>query len=92
MILVALSLQFFNYMLGQMYLINIAMSLAIGTLLFMMALSGNSIIDKAVKKSTILKTDAKKYIFYWLLFICLLATFVLIMFSGEDLFLDIDWV
>ena len=32
------------------------------------------------------------YVFYWLLIICLLGTFVMIVYSGEDLFLDIDWV
>ena len=90
--LIALGLQFLNYMMGTMYLINIAMSVVIGALLYMVAKSSHPLVDKAVKKSTVLKTDAKKYIFYWLLFICLLATFVLIVFSGEDLFLDIDWV
>ena len=88
----SLAIQFVNYLLGTMYLINIAMSLVIGTLLLMVAFTANPLIDKAIKKSTVLKTDAKKYIFYWLLLICLLATFVLIIFSGEDLFLNIDWV
>ncbi len=32
----------------------------------------NNVIDMAIKKSTIIKVDAKKYVFYWLLFICLL--------------------
>ena len=45
-----------------------------------------------MRKSTILKTDAKKYVFYWLLAISLLGTFAMILYSGEDLFLDIDWV
>jgi hypothetical protein len=84
--------QFINYMIGTMYLINIAMSLVISTLLLMIAIAANSVIEEALKKSTILRTDAKKYVFYWLLFICLLGTFVLVVYSGEDLFLDIDWV
>lgn len=92
LVLFSLGIQFVNYILGTMYLINIAMSVVIGTLLLMVAISANPLIDKAIKKSTVLKTDAKKYIFYWLLLICLLATFVLIVFSGEDLFLNIDWV
>lgn len=84
--------QFLNYMIGIMYIINIAMSLVISTLFLMIVIAGNSVIEEALKKSTILRTDAKKYVFYWLLFICLLGTFVLVVFSGEDLFLDIDWV
>lgn len=84
--------QFMNYMIGTLYIINIVMSLVISTLLMMVAIAGNAVIEAAVKKSTILKTDAKKYVFYWLLLICLLGTFVMIVYSGEDLFLDIDWV
>lgn len=79
-------------MIGLIYIINIVMSLVISVLLLMIVIAGNSVVENAVKKSTILKTDAKKYVFYWLLFICLLGTFVLVVFSGEDLFLDIDWV
>lgn len=58
----------------------------------MIVISINGLIDKAIKKSTVIKVDAKKYVFYWLLFICLLETFALIVYSGQDLFLDIDWV
>jgi cobalamin biosynthesis protein CobD/CbiB len=79
--------QFLNYMIGIMYLINIVMGLVISTLFLMIAISGNSVIEEALKKSTILKADAKKYVFYWLLSICLLGTFALVVFSGEDLFL-----
>lgn len=89
---VTVVIQFLNYMIGLIYIINIVMSLVISVLLLMIVIAGNSVIENAVKKSTILKTDAKKYVFYWLLFICLLGTFVLVVFSGEDLFLDIDWV
>lgn len=65
-----------------MYIINIVMSLVVSTLLLMISIATNAVIDSAIKKSTILKTDAKKYVFYWLLGICLLGTFVLIFFSG----------
>ena len=58
----------------------------------MIAISINSVLDQAVKKSTIIQVDAKKYVIYWLLFICLLMAFVLIVYSGQDVFLDIDWV
>lgn len=89
---VTVIVQFLNYFIGTIYIINIVMSLVISVLLLMVVIAGNSVIENSVKKSTILKTDAKKYVFYWLLFICLLGTFVLVVFSGEDLFLDIDWV
>ncbi len=84
--------QFLNYMIGTMFIINIVMSVVISVLLILIAIACNGIIEGAVRKSTILKTDAKKYVFYWLLMICLLGTFVMVLYSGEDLFLDIDWV
>jgi len=58
----------------------------------MISIALNAVIDKAIKKSTIIQVDAKKYVFYWLLFICLIETFVLIVYSGLDAFLDIEWV
>ncbi len=58
----------------------------------MIAISINGVLDQTVKKSTIIQVDAKKYVFYWLLFICLLMAFVLIVYSGQDMFLDINWV
>ena len=84
--------QFMNYMIGITYIINIGMSLVVCALLFMLIFSGDSILDRAIIKSTILKTDAKKYIFYWFLFIVFLYTFILIIYSGENLFLNIEWI
>jgi hypothetical protein len=91
-VLFALFVSFLNYFLGLMYIVNIIMSLIFVVLLFMLLVTANSLLENLLKKSTILKTDAKKYVFYWLLLICLLETFVLIVYSGQDLFLDIDWV
>lgn len=91
-VFLALVIQFLNYFLGEIFLINIAMSFIFFSLIYMGLTAINSGIDTAVKKSTILRIDAKKYVFYWLLLICLLQTFVLIVYSGLDLFLDIDWV
>lgn len=91
-LLLTLFVNFLNYFLGLMYIINILMSLIFVVLLFMSLVAANSLLESLLKKSTILKTDAKKYVFYWLLLICLLETFVLIVYSGQDLFLDIDWV
>jgi len=87
-----LGVQFLNYLIGTMYIINIVMSLVISVLVLMVVIAANSIITELIKKVSILKMDAKKYVFYWLLFICLLATFILIVFTGEDLFTNIDWV
>jgi len=85
-------IQFLNYFTGTIFLLNIALSIICFLLLAMIAISINNVLDQAVKKSTIIQVDAKKYVFYWLLFICLLMAFVLIVYSGQDVFLDIDWV
>lgn len=74
--------QVLNYFLGMMYLINIGMSLVFSALILMILVAANPIITELIKKVTVLKIDAKKYVFYWLLLICLLATFVLIVFTG----------
>ena len=58
----------------------------------MLVVAGDSLIEKAIIKATILKVDAKKYIFYWFLIIVLLYSFILIIYSGENLFLSIEWV
>lgn len=85
-------IQFINYFTGTIFIISITLSVVFFLLLIMVLVSMNNVIDMAIKKSTIIKVDAKKYAFYWLLFICLLETFVLIVYSGEDTFLDINWV
>jgi hypothetical protein len=81
-----------NYFTGSIFIISISLSVVCFLLIMMILSSLNNVIDLAIKKSTIIKVDAKKYVFYWLLFICLLETFALIVYSGEDTFLDIDWV
>jgi hypothetical protein len=84
--------QFINYFTGSVFLINIALSAICFLLAVMIAISVNGLVDKAIRKSTVIKVDAKKYVFYWLLLICLLETFALIVYSGQEIFLDIDWV
>jgi len=72
-IFIAIALvQFINYFTGSIFLINIALSAVCFLLAVMVAISINGLVDKAIKKSTVIKVDAKKYVFYWLLFICLL--------------------
>ena len=65
-------LQFMNYFTGNLFLINIAMGIVCFLLIAMVAVSLNTMVDKAVRKSTMIQVDAKKYVFYWLLVICLL--------------------
>ena len=82
-------IQFMNYFTGTVYLINIVTGIIIGTLLFMIVISGESLFEKSIKQVTILKTNAKKFLFSWVLLITLLCTLILILFSAQNLFLDI---
>ena len=75
-------IQFVNYFTGMVFIINLVLSLICFLLLMMIGISMNGVFDQVIKKSTVIKVDAKKYVFYWLLFICLLQTFVLIVYSG----------
>lgn len=75
-------IQFLNYFTGTIFILNIALSLVCFFMLTMIVISVNNKLDQAVKKSTIIQVDAKKYVFYWLLFICLLMAFMLIVYSG----------
>ena len=65
-------IQFINYLTGTVFLLNLAMSVICFLLLMMIVISTNSVFDQVLKKSTVIQVDAKKYVFYWLLFICLL--------------------
>lgn len=48
--------QFLNYSIGMIYIISIVMSVVMSVLLMLIVIAGNSIVDSAIKKSTILKT------------------------------------
>ena len=76
--------QFLNYFIGIIYILNIVMSVAIAILYFTIAYTGDSIIDNVIQKTTIMYTSAKKHIFYWLLLICFLSSIVLIIYSGGN--------
>lgn len=65
-------IQFINYLTGSVFLLNLAMSVICFLLLMMIVISTNGVLDQVLKKSTVIQVDAKKYVFYWLLFICLL--------------------
>jgi len=65
-------IQFVNYLTGEVFLLNLAMSVICFLLLMMIVISTNGVLDQVLKKSTVIQVDAKKYVFYWLLFICLL--------------------
>lgn len=72
LLFIILIIQFFNYIIGMIYIVNIVLSCIFFILFFMCFVGANSFFETLIKKSTILKTDAKKYVFYWLLLICLL--------------------
>lgn len=70
--IIAAFIQFMNYFTGTIFILSITLSFVFFLLLIMVLFSMNNVIDMAIKKSTVIKVDAKKYVFYWLLFICLL--------------------
>jgi hypothetical protein len=82
MVCIFVLVQLVNYIVGIIYLMNVAMSLVVSALLLMVAIAANTIIDSLIKKSTVLKTQSKQTSFSWLLFICLLGALELVILSG----------
>jgi hypothetical protein len=82
LVVVVIVVQFVNYMVGIVYLINICTSLVITAMLLLLAIASNTVIESLIKKSTILKTKAKGTTFSWLFFICLMEALVVVILSG----------
>lgn len=85
-------IQLVNYLLGYQYLINIGLGTIYFVTIFAFLIFLNSSIDSVIKKSTIMTIDAKRYIFYWLLYLGILECFAIIVYQSQSRFLEIDWV
>ena len=80
-------IQLVNYLLGYQYLINIGLGALYFITIFAFLVFLNSSIDSVIKKSTIMTIDAKRYIFYWLLYLGILECFAIIVYQSQSRFL-----
>lgn len=87
-----LLIQLVNYLLGEQYLINIGLGAIYFITIFAFLVFLNSSIDTIIKKSTIMTIDAKRYIFYWLLYLGIFECFSIIVYQSQNRFLDITWI
>lgn len=85
-------IQLINYLLGEQYLINIGLGTIYFITIFAFLIFLNSSIDTIIKKSTIMTIDAKRYIFYWLLYLGIMECFAIIVYQSQSRFLDIEWI
>lgn len=81
--------QLLNYLLGEQYLVSMALGIVIFAIVFMILVFMNSYVDTIMKKSTVMTQEAKKYSFYWLLYLALAETFAMIVYNSQNNFQDI---
>ena len=81
-----------NYFNGTVFIINLVLSVLISLFYLFFVLITDLQIDELIKKLTILKLEAKRYIFYCLLFLLLCEGFAIIIFRWVDYFLDIQFI
>ncbi len=85
-------LVFNKYLVGEVMLVSVMLA-SIYVSLFIFALHfGEGTVEAVLKKSTVMPLHAKKYSFYWLLYLFLAETVALIIYSCSEVFLDIEWI
>lgn len=87
-----ITVQLINFLLGEQYLASLALGLVYFGTIFMLVVFVNPYIETAMRKSTVMTLEAKKYSFYWLLYLVLAETFAVICYSTQDYLLNISWV
>lgn len=58
-----------DYISGNMFIINIVLSFCLFILYYLLVFQIDNHVNNLIKKFTIMKLEAKKNIFYWLLFV-----------------------
>jgi hypothetical protein len=84
--LMILMVELVDYSLGQQYLVNIALGLVYFVAIYGVLRFLNTHIDSVVRKSTIMTIEAKRYSFYWLLYLSLAELLFFIVYSNLDQF------
>lgn len=84
--------QLLNCILGEQYLISMLLGIVYGGSLLMLLAFINTYVDTIVRKSTIMITEAKKYSFYWLLYLTIAETFAMIVYNSQNYLLNIFWI
>jgi mannose/fructose/N-acetylgalactosamine-specific phosphotransferase system component IIC len=73
-------------------IINIVIGVLYFSFYFSAVLFSESYIDKLIKNSTIIKIEAKKYMFYWLIYLLLIISCAFVVFLMNDDDIKIKWI
>lgn len=90
--LLFLTVQLVNYLLGEQYIVSMCLGIVYAGSVFLLLAFINNYVDTGIRKSTIMVTEAKKYSFYWLLYLIIAETFAMIVFNSQEYLLNIFWV
>lgn len=81
-----------KYIIGADFLLNITLGLLYFLIYFYFLKFMDSYIDSLIQKSTIQERSAKKYVFYWFLYLILSATVATVIYSSQDYFEPTEWI
>ena len=74
---------FQKYIIGLAFLISIAIGILYFILYFFCIIFMDNYLDSLIRKSSITSMDAKKYVFYWFLWLLLAEVLAIILYSGS---------
>lgn len=81
-----------KYIAGFDYIVNIFLGILYFIIFYFTLNFMDSYIDNLIQKSTIQERSAKKYVFYWFLYIVLSEAFAIILYSSQDYFVPTLWI
>lgn len=80
--IIVMGLVFIKYIMGNDFIINIVLAIMYFLIYYYSLKFMDSYVDSLIQKSTIQERSAKKYVFYWFLYLVLSETFATILYSS----------
>ncbi|KAL4473797.1 hypothetical protein ABPG74_022661 [Tetrahymena malaccensis] len=90
--ILVLLLVLIKYLMGSDFIINILLAVMYFLIYYYSLKFMDSYIDSLIQKSTIQERSAKKYVFYWFLYLVLSETFATILYSSQDYYAPTEWI
>jgi len=82
----------FKYIMGLDFLVNIVLAVLYFLIYYFTLKFMDSHVDNIILKSSIQEKSAKKYVFYWLLYVVLSFFFITMLYSSMELYPSTSWV
>jgi len=81
-----------KYIMGLDFLVNIVLAVLYFLIYYFTLKFMDSHVDNIILKSSIQERSAKKYVFYWLLYVVLSFFFITMLYSSMELYPSTSWV